>query len=45
MNACVTFHPPAYVRDRLLEGFELLGHVPGGTHDDFRQDVWTAYRT
>lgn len=39
-NLCAAFHPPAYVRSVLQEGFDLLLHAPGtgGEHD--LQDVW-----
>jgi SAM-dependent methyltransferase len=29
-NLCAAYHPPAYVRDRLARGFELLEHAPEG---------------
>jgi SAM-dependent methyltransferase len=29
-NLCSAFHPPAFVRDRLADGWELVEHVPRG---------------
>jgi SAM-dependent methyltransferase len=39
-NLCTTFHPEAYVRDRLAPGLELLELTPrGGTVGSRRQDL------
>ena len=39
LNSCVALHPPSYVRERLLEGWELLGFRPARY---YRQDMWLA---
>ena len=39
-NDCATFHPPAYVRDRLARGLEVVDHRPEGALGNPRQDVW-----
>ncbi len=39
-NDCATFHPPAYVRDRLARGLEVVDHRPEGAVGNPRQDVW-----
>jgi SAM-dependent methyltransferase len=39
-NDCAVFHPPAYVRKAMLDGFELLDHVPEGARGNPRQDYW-----
>jgi SAM-dependent methyltransferase len=44
LNACVAHHPPRYVRERLLDGFELLG-FRAAPSPMFAQDVWLARRT
>jgi SAM-dependent methyltransferase len=41
-NTCAAFHPPSYVRERLLAGFELVASVPGGTDPRSVQDVYLA---
>jgi SAM-dependent methyltransferase len=38
-NFCMTFHPPAFVRDRLADGFELVEHVPRGALGNPEQDL------
>lgn len=39
-NLCTTFHPEAYVRERLAPELELLEHTPdGGTVGSRRQDL------
>ena len=39
-NLCTTFHPEAYVRERLAPEFELLEHTPdGGTVGSRQQDL------
>jgi SAM-dependent methyltransferase len=42
LNACAAHHPPACVTGRLLEGFELVLHLPGGSPPDFPQDIFLA---
>jgi SAM-dependent methyltransferase len=39
-NHCATFHPPAYVRDRLARGLEVVDHIPEGALGNPRQDLW-----
>jgi len=39
-NHCAAFHPPAYVRDRLARGFDVVDHVPEGALGNPRQDLW-----
>lgn len=43
-NDCATFHPPAYVRGAMLDGFDLLEHVPEGAKGNPRQDYWLLRR-
>ena len=38
-NLCTTFHPPAFVRDRLADGWELVEHVPRGALGNPEQDL------
>lgn len=38
-NLCTTFHPPAFVRDRLADGWELVEHVPRGALGSPEQDL------
>jgi SAM-dependent methyltransferase len=38
-NICSTFHPPAFVRDRLAHGWELVEHVPRGALGSPEQDL------
>jgi SAM-dependent methyltransferase len=35
------FHPPSYVRDRLLREYEIVRHIPGG-FTGHEQDIWVA---
>jgi len=37
-NLCETYHSPAYVRNTLSRGFEILAHHPAG------QDLWLLRR-
>lgn len=39
-NDCATFHPPSYVHAAMLDGFDLLDHVPEGARGNPRQDYW-----
>ncbi len=39
-NDCATFHPPAYVRDRLAQGLTVVDHRPEGALGNPRQDLW-----
>jgi len=39
-NLCTTFHPPAYVRDRLGAGLELVAEVPEGAKGNPHQDLF-----
>lgn len=41
-NDCATFHPEAYVRGAMLEGWELVDFVPEGALGNPRQDVYLA---
>jgi SAM-dependent methyltransferase len=38
-NLCSAFHPPAFVRDRLADGWELVEHVPRGALGNPVQDL------
>jgi SAM-dependent methyltransferase len=38
-NLCSTFHPPAFVRDHLAEGWELVEHQPQGALGNPEQDL------
>jgi SAM-dependent methyltransferase len=37
-NACAVYHPPAYVRETLTKGLEIVDYASGGA-DDVRQDA------
>jgi SAM-dependent methyltransferase len=39
-NHCAAFHPPAYVRAVLADGFEVLAHAPEGATGNPPQDAW-----
>ncbi len=39
-NLCTTFHPPAYVRDRLGAELELVDEVPEGARGNPHQDLF-----
>jgi SAM-dependent methyltransferase len=43
-NLCATFHPPEYVRERMLEGFTLLEATPGKDQRFIRQDAYLVQR-
>jgi SAM-dependent methyltransferase len=34
-NACLAFHPPVYLRDRLATAFEVAAFIPHGVGQDF----------
>jgi SAM-dependent methyltransferase len=38
-NLCFAFHPPAFVRDRLADGWDLVEHVPRGALGNPEQDL------
>jgi SAM-dependent methyltransferase len=38
-NLCATFHPPAFVRNRLADGWDLVEHVPCGALGSPEQDL------
>ena len=44
-NLCTTFHPPAYVRERLAAGFEAVDFVPEGAKGNPHQDLFVFRRT
>jgi SAM-dependent methyltransferase len=44
-NHCAAFHPPAFVRRVLAEGFEVLDMVPEGATGNPPQDAWLLRRT
>lgn len=39
-NLCTTFHPPAYVREQLAAGLELVGELPEGAKGNPHQDLF-----
>jgi SAM-dependent methyltransferase len=39
-NLCTTFHPPAYVRERLGAGLELVAEIPEGARGNPHQDLF-----
>ncbi len=39
LNLCAAFHPPAFVRERLADGWELIEHLPRGTLGNPEQDL------
>jgi 2-polyprenyl-3-methyl-5-hydroxy-6-metoxy-1,4-benzoquinol methylase len=39
LNLCATFHPPAFIRNRLARGWELVEHVPRGALGNPQQDL------
>ena len=39
-NDCAAFHPPAYVRQTLAQGFEVLDMIPEGALGNPSQDLW-----
>lgn len=40
-DRCSAFHPPAYVREQLLAGWEILRHYPGDA-TTMAQDLWVV---
>jgi SAM-dependent methyltransferase len=38
-NICLTFHPPAFVRNRLADGWDFLEHAPRGALGNPHQDL------
>jgi SAM-dependent methyltransferase len=38
----VAYHPPAYVRERLLQGADVVAHLPSPMAYQMVQDVWVA---
>jgi SAM-dependent methyltransferase len=38
----VAYHPPAYVRERLLQGADVVAHLPSPAAYQMVQDVWVA---
>jgi SAM-dependent methyltransferase len=38
----VAYHPPAYVRDQLLQGADVVAHLPSPAAYQMVQDVWVA---
>ena len=42
-NLCCTYHPPAYVRERLARGFEVVDFVPDGARGN-GQDLFLLRR-
>ena len=43
-NLCSAFHPPAFVRDRLADGWELVEHVPRGALGNPVQDLIVLHK-
>ncbi len=43
-KAFSAFHPPAFVRDRLLAGATLIAHFPSPRSHGFLQDCWVVRR-
>lgn len=43
-NTCIVFHPEAYVRTRMIGGFEIVDFIPGGAEDASFQDVYLMRR-
>jgi SAM-dependent methyltransferase len=39
-NACASFHPEAWVRERLARGFEVVDYLRGGSFGTPFQDLW-----
>jgi SAM-dependent methyltransferase len=39
-NSCHTYHPEAYVRERLASGYEVVDFVPEGALGNPQQDYW-----
>ena len=45
LNLCQTFHPEAYVRDVLAQGFRVASFDPEGARGNPRQDLYVLRRT
>jgi SAM-dependent methyltransferase len=43
-NVCGAYHPPAYVREHLARGFEVVDFVPEGATGNPWQDLWLLRR-
>lgn len=43
-NHCAVFHPPAFVRDVLADGFDVLELAPEGAKGNPPQDAWVLRR-
>ncbi len=43
-NLCSAFHPEAYVRKHLSNGFEIVDFIPEGAQGNPRQDAWLFRR-
>lgn len=41
----VAYHPPAYVRGRLLTNADVVAHLPGPSAYQMSHDVWVARKT
>ncbi len=39
-NMCSVFHPQKYVREKLINGFEVVDFVPGGAKGNLYQDIF-----
>jgi len=39
-NTCAAYHPPAYVRDELARGLDVVEHVPEGAKGNPHQDLY-----
>lgn len=44
-NACGAYHPPAWVREHLAKGFEVVEHVPEGAAGNPWQDLYLLRRS
>jgi SAM-dependent methyltransferase len=43
-NLCSAYHPPAYMRDRLADGYTLCEHLPAGQLEAIFQDIYLLRR-
>lgn len=43
-NTCSAYHPPAYVREHLANGLELVDHLPEGAKGNPHQDLYLFRR-
>jgi hypothetical protein len=39
-STCAAFHPPAYVREKLASGFEVVDFIPEGAKGNPHQDAF-----